>query len=94
MTIREELFLDNNSTEENYELYLLKQDPDELNDIYNSQYPEIKKEELKLVYKYGEVEEFIGKDKSKIDRVFAFYFDSNGLRDTTSDIRNELQNKK
>ena len=57
-------------------------------------YPEIKKEELKLVYKYGEVEEFIGKDKSKIDRVFAFYFDSNGLRDTTSDIRNELQNKK
>ena len=41
--IREELFLDNNSTEENYELYLLKQDPDELNDIYNSQYPEIKK---------------------------------------------------
>ncbi len=57
-------------------------------------YPEIKKEELKLVHKYGDVEEFIGKDKTKIERVFAFYFDSNGLRDTTSDIRKELQNKK
>lgn len=57
-------------------------------------YPEIKKEELKVVYKYGEVEDFIGKDKTKIDRVFTFYFDNSGLRNTTNEIRDQLKGKK
>ena len=54
-------------------------------------YPEIKKEELLLVRNLVEVESFIGNDPSKIDRVFAFYFDKNGLSDKTQEIRADLK---
>ncbi|TSC88497.1 MAG: hypothetical protein G01um10145_900 [Microgenomates group bacterium Gr01-1014_5] len=57
-------------------------------------YPGRTKEDVVVARDLVTVEKFTGTDKAKIDRVFAFYFDSNGLRDTTSDIRKELQNKK
>lgn len=50
-------------------------------------YPERTMQEIDVVRDYQAVEKFIGNDPSKIDRVFAFYYDENGLSDITVDIR-------
>lgn len=55
-------------------------------------YPELTMKEIKVVREYVEVEEFVGNDLSKIDQVFAFYFDENGLSDTTDKTRSNLKN--
>ncbi len=54
-------------------------------------YPELKKEEIAVVREYIEVKEFVENDLSKIDHVFAFYFDENGLSDQTAKFRSQLQ---
>lgn len=56
-------------------------------------YPEIKKEELILVYNLVEVESFVGSDPTKIDRVFGFYFDQTGLQNKTEETRAKLKEK-
>lgn len=56
-------------------------------------YPEVKKEEITLVHNYQDVGEFVGGNLSKIDHVFAFYYDENGLQDRTTKIREELKQK-
>lgn len=53
-------------------------------------YPERTKEEIDVVRDYQAVEKFVGKDPSKIDRVFAFYYDENGLSNITANIRSRL----
>lgn len=50
-------------------------------------YPERTMQEIDVVRDYQAVEKFIRSDPSKIDRVFAFYYDENGLSDRTADIR-------
>lgn len=54
-------------------------------------YPERTMTEIKVVYDWALVLEFIKGDKTKIDRVFTFYFDDNGLKDTTAEIREQLR---
>ncbi|OGY09549.1 MAG: hypothetical protein A2782_03325 [Candidatus Blackburnbacteria bacterium RIFCSPHIGHO2_01_FULL_43_15b] len=53
-------------------------------------YPERKKEELVWATDLVKVEEFIKSDKTRIDRVFAFYYDDNGLWDKTEEVRKKL----
>ncbi|MBI2268240.1 MAG: hypothetical protein HYU80_02190 [Candidatus Blackburnbacteria bacterium] len=56
-------------------------------------YPERKKEELQVVRDYVLVEKFIGNDSTKIDRVFAFYYDKTGLQNKTEETRAKLREK-
>lgn len=56
-------------------------------------YPELMKEDIELVRDFVLVEKFIAGDSTKINRVFAFYFDKNGLSDITPRIREELRSK-
>lgn len=57
-------------------------------------YPEVNKEETEVLRDFMLVEKSVNKDPAKIDRVFAFYYDKNGLSDITSNIRAQLKNKK
>lgn len=57
-------------------------------------YPEVTKEEVEFTRDFVLVQKFVSTDPTKIDRVFAFYYDKNGLSDITSDIRTQLKGKK
>ena len=50
-------------------------------------YPELIKEEINVTREYKDVEIFVENDPAKIDRVFVFYYDKNGLSDKTSEFR-------
>lgn len=55
-------------------------------------YPEVKKEEISVTHNYQDVEKFVKDDPSKINRVFAFYYDEKGLQDKTIEKRAKLKN--
>lgn len=55
-------------------------------------YPEVKKEEIILTHNYQDVGKFVKGDPSKVDHVFAFYFDEKGLQDKTAEKRAEFRN--
>ncbi|MDP3941268.1 MAG: hypothetical protein Q8Q49_03065 [bacterium] len=48
-------------------------------------------DEINYTREYSEVLKFVGKDPKKIDRVFAFSFDDQGLSDMTTKVRTELK---
>lgn len=54
-------------------------------------YPELIKEEINVTREYKDVEKFVENDPSKIERVFAFYYDEKGLSDKTSEFRSKLR---
>lgn len=54
-------------------------------------YPELKKEEINVVRELKDVKKFIASDSAKINNVYAFYFDENGLKDQTQKIRSKLK---
>ncbi len=54
-------------------------------------YPELTLKEIDLVRDYTDIEKFVGNDPSKIDHVFAFYYDEKGLSDITTDTRAGLR---
>lgn len=57
-------------------------------------YPELTKEEINVTREYQDVEKFVEGDPTKIDHVFAFYFDEKGLSDKTVNTRSDLQTGK
>ncbi len=60
----------------------------------SSFYKNLKRQEIKVVHDYVEVEKFVGNDSAKINRVFAFYFDEKGLQDITENFRSQLKEDK
>ena len=47
--------------------------------------------ELDLADNYEDVQKFAGSNSAKIDHVFAFYYDKNGLSDITVKTRSHLK---
>ncbi|OGE16943.1 hypothetical protein A3F00_02880 [Candidatus Daviesbacteria bacterium RIFCSPHIGHO2_12_FULL_37_11] len=54
-------------------------------------YPELTYKEIDLVRELKDVEKFLRDDPKKIDQVFYFYYDENGLKDQTKEFRLKLK---
>ena len=54
-------------------------------------YPELTLKDIDVVREFVYVEKFIASDSAKIDKVYGFYYDENGLFDKTPETREKLK---